>query len=242
MKNETFWKESKYSTKSNGQLTSGPSVHPASSIMVHIQAEPYAQLIRNHAHGHLLDLGCGSVPLFGSYRQHVEKVTCVDWAEGLHDQTHVDLAMDLNGPLDFPDETFDTVLISDVLEHIGEPAGLLREINRILKPDGKLIGGVPFLYWIHEAPHDYFRYTKFGLERLFANAGFSCILVEPLGGLPDVIADTISKATLATPRIQRAIVRLMARVLRTRLAGKARFRTSKTCPIAYAFSCEADKG
>lgn len=67
----------------------------------------------------------------------------------------------------FPDETFDAVIIMEVLEHVPEPHRATLEIHRLLKPGGRLIASTPFLFPIHDRPHDYFRYTKYGLSYLF---------------------------------------------------------------------------
>lgn len=68
------------------------------------------------------------------------------------------------------DTSYDTVLCSEVLEHLADPAAALREINRVLKPGGKLILSVPFLGRLHEEPHDYYRFTKHGLICLLSAA------------------------------------------------------------------------
>jgi len=66
----------------------------------------------------------------------------------------------------FKNSSFDFVLCTEVMEHISEPEHLLKEVYRILKKNGKLLITVPFMVPVHEAPHDYYRYTKYGLEYL----------------------------------------------------------------------------
>ena len=61
-----------------------------------------------------------------------------------------------------------------------------KETNRILKKSGKLIGSVPFLYQVHGAPNDYFRYTKDFLELNLKKNGFKKIKVKPIGFGPFV--------------------------------------------------------
>jgi SAM-dependent methyltransferase len=65
------------------------------------------------------------------------------------------------------DETIDVVFCLEVLEHVGRPDAAAAAIRRVLKPGGLLIGSTPFLLGIHDAPHDYYRYTAHGLRRLF---------------------------------------------------------------------------
>lgn len=70
-------------------------------------------------------------------------------------------------------ESVDTVLLFEVLEHTGAPEDVLSEIHRILKPGGTLLMSMPFLYPIHDAPHDYQRFTSHGLSRRLADQGFA---------------------------------------------------------------------
>jgi SAM-dependent methyltransferase len=108
----------------------------------------------------LLDLGCGKVPFYARYREYVSETVCVDWSNSLHGNGHVDAECDLTQELPFADASFDTILLSDVLEHIPAPERLWREMARLLKPGGELLSSVPFFYWLHEEPYDYYRYTK----------------------------------------------------------------------------------
>lgn len=78
--------------------------------------------------------------------------------------------------LPFADDSFDLVICCEVLEHVREPSSASREIFRVLRPNGKLVLTAPFVYPIHERPHDYFRFTKFGLRMLFE--GFSSVEVN----------------------------------------------------------------
>lgn len=64
------------------------------------------------------------------------------------------------------DAAFDVVLCTEVLEHLPEPQKGIDEMFRVLRPGGTLILTTRFLFPIHDAPHDYFRYTKYGLRHL----------------------------------------------------------------------------
>jgi SAM-dependent methyltransferase len=135
----------------------------------------------------------GHVPLYGVYRNLVEDNTCIDWGGSLHKNPYLDFEADLTAPLPFDDKSFDTVLLTDVLEHLPEPASTLNEIARVLRPDGKLLLGVPFLYWIHEEPHDYHRYTEFALRRMCERSGLKIVDLQAYGGLPEVLCDLLGK-------------------------------------------------
>ncbi len=73
--------------------------------------------------------------------------------------------------LPFATGSFDTVLLLEVLEHVAEADQVLAEISRVLKPKGVLLVSVPFLYPLHDAPHDYRRYTAPGLVHALKRAG-----------------------------------------------------------------------
>lgn len=91
--------------------------------------------------------------------------------------------IDIYSPLDhvpFDSNYFDTVLCLAVLEHVENPAQVLAELCRVLKPDGHLILEVPFLQPEHKVPTDFQRYTKDGLVRLVSENGFR---VESITGL-----------------------------------------------------------
>ncbi len=81
------------------------------------------------------------------------------------------------GRLPFADASMDTVLLLEVLEHLRHPAQALSEIARVLRPGGILLLTLPFLYPVHDAPHDYQRYTVHGLQREIEAAGL--VEVEP---------------------------------------------------------------
>ena len=77
---------------------------------------------------------------------------------------------------------FDHVVLTQVLEHVPEPARVLAELHRVLKPGGTLWLTAPFFYAEHERPYDFFRYTQFGLRRLLESAGFEVLEVEWMEG------------------------------------------------------------
>ncbi len=85
--------------------------------------------------------------------------------------------------LPFASATFDGVICTEVIEHVPEPERALREIHRLLKPQGRVYITVPMSWALHYVPHDYFRYTRYGLAHLLNKAGFRVERVEQVGGL-----------------------------------------------------------
>jgi SAM-dependent methyltransferase len=79
------------------------------------------------------------------------------------------------------DGSMDAVLCFEVLEHVRDHQRALREFSRVLKPDGALLMSMPFMYPVHDAPHDYQRLTEYGLRRDLAEAGFEVVRLARSG-------------------------------------------------------------
>jgi SAM-dependent methyltransferase len=84
--------------------------------------------------------------------------------------------------LPFPDNCFDACINIVTLEHVREPADVVKELSRTLKPGGRILLVVPHEWEEHQQPHDYYRYTRFGIEYLLKKAGFTDLVIEPVGG------------------------------------------------------------
>jgi len=91
--------------------------------------------------------------------------------------------------LSFKDESFDTVISTQVLEHVEKPWIMVKEIQRILRKDGICILTAPFLVPYHADPCDYFRYTKKGIESLFKNENFEIIECDGYGKTFSVLSE-----------------------------------------------------
>jgi SAM-dependent methyltransferase len=78
--------------------------------------------------------------------------------------------------------TYDTATCFAVLEHVPDPLISFKELARVLKPQGKLILTVPHLSRLHEEPHDYFRFTKYGIKTALESVGFDILELKPVGG------------------------------------------------------------
>lgn len=193
MKSAESWKPTKFIERRGDWRANPDVVPPASRLITDRVARTYAEALGSHASGRLLDLGCGSVPLYGMYRDTITEAVCVDWGETRHDARHVDLFADLNEPLQLAPDSFDTVVATDVIEHLRRPQALFETAAQVLRPGGKLVLGAPFLYWIHEAPHDFQRLTRYALAALAAEHGLSVIRLAPYGGAPEVLADLSAK-------------------------------------------------
>lgn len=84
--------------------------------------------------------------------------------------------------LPFRDNVFAACINIVTLEHVREPHRVAGELARALEPGGRLLLVAPHEWEVHQAPHDYFRYTRHGLEYLLTQAGFERIEIRPVGG------------------------------------------------------------
>lgn len=136
--------------------------------------------IENHARGRFLDIGCGVMPFKDIILKVVERYDTLDFEERTGG---VKFVGDVQNMEMIEDQTYDSAVCLEVLEHVPDPFRAVSEIARVLRKGGTLICSVPHLSRLHEEPHDYYRYTKYGLETLLTRAGFRVLDMKPRGGL-----------------------------------------------------------
>ena len=138
-------------------------------------------VLKKYAHGKMADIACGEKPYAKMASAFVTEHIGIDHQETIHDKTRIDL---IGTVYEIPahDESFDSLLCTDVLEHVEEPAAAIAEAARILKSGGFGIYSVQFFWHIHESPRDFYRYSNFGLKYLFKKNGFEIIAVRALTG------------------------------------------------------------
>ena len=141
----------------------------------------------------MLDAGAGE----GNYKHHFAKQRYVGLDLAIGDAawnySRLDLIADLEN-LPFPDAGFDACINIVTLEHVIHPQRVLCEIKRTLRPGGRLLLAAPLEWEEHQQPHDYFRYTRYGLELLLKRAGFSQISIVPAGGIFRLISRRLFNA------------------------------------------------
>ena len=91
------------------------------------------------------------------------------------------------------DNTYDSIINIEVIEHIDEPLKAIKEMYRILKPNGKLYLTTPQSMGVHGYPYNYFNFTRGGLEYLFRKAGFKKFIIKPRGGIFFEIATKVKE-------------------------------------------------
>jgi len=119
-----------------------------------------AFLERYRTDGKTLDIGCGN-RLYGDL---FPNAVSVDRAP--REGVTVDVVADAHDLRAFGDGSFDTVLCTEVLEHLHTPAQAIAEFRRVLRPGGTLLLTTRFVYPLHDTPGDYYRFTKYGLRHL----------------------------------------------------------------------------
>lgn len=158
---------------------------------------------RDHASGRLVDIGCGVKPYAGVFAPYVTEHVGVDHPSSPNPQQRIDVFAEVYA-LPFEDASFDTALMSEVLEHLEEPVDALREAHRVLRPDGTIILTTPLMWPLHEEPRDFFRYTPHGLRHVLGRAGFVDVEVVPLAGQWTTLALLSGYALRKSPLGRRA--------------------------------------
>lgn len=148
--------------------------------------------------GRVLDLGCGNQP----YRPLLTNVA-----------TYVPYDIDAQGSkpdvvgtaqlLPFADASFDGVLSTQVLEHVREPWTMAAEIARVLRPGGTVVLSAPQAWRLHEQPHDYFRYTIYGLSALCERVGLEPIETLNQGGAWAQVGQTVNNTLWVRHAVRR---------------------------------------
>lgn len=149
------------------------------------------------SHGRLLDVGCGDKPYLEIFAPYVSEYLGVEHEASFRQTAS---ATRTGGPdvfydgkrLPFADGEFDTVLSVQTLEHTPKPQALLREMARVLHPNGVLLLSAPFSFRLHEEPQDYFRYSPHGLRALCAEAGLVVERCEAMGNLWSLLGHKIN--------------------------------------------------
>jgi SAM-dependent methyltransferase len=130
--------------------------------------------------GNLLDVGCGSKP-YADLFKNISTYTGLD-IDSVHSRKRAMADFFYDGTsFPFKDDEFDSILCNQVLEHVFNPDQFISEIARVLKPGGRLLLTVPFIWDEHEQPFDYARYTSFGLTALVQKQGLVVLKHEKLG-------------------------------------------------------------
>ncbi len=134
------------------------------------------------ATGVMLDIGCGAKPFEPLFAPHVQQHIGVDLPATLD---YRGSRAQVNGSatrLPFADASFDTVLCTQMLDDVPQPGEIFSEAARVLRPGGVLILTVGLMYPVHDPPHDFYRFTRYGLEYQAKRAGLTPEHFQASGG------------------------------------------------------------
>lgn len=139
----------------------------------------------------ILDVGCGIKPYESLFKSSI--YTGIDVAGGGHKNEMKLPDQFFDGlSIAYPDNSFDFVICTEVLEHSPEPEKLLNEIRRVLKINGKLYLTMPFVWYEHEIPYDFNRFTTYKLKSLFKKSNLTITQFEKTAGVFRVCGQLIS--------------------------------------------------
>lgn len=146
----------------------------------------------------VLDAGAGEAqyaPMFEGLRY-----TAVDLGIGDAAWSYqaLDAVADL-AKLPFADGTFDAAVNIVTLEHVREPQLVVQELARVLKPGGALLLVTPLEWEEHQQPHDYYRYTRYGVTWLLESAGMRVEKLDAAGGIFRLLSRRLLGAGMQAP-------------------------------------------
>lgn len=145
---------------------------PAPSLARLTLAEELKRQLSKLKPGVTLDVGGGRAP-YRPWVPHTEYLTL-----DIDSRKNPDLCCDLHD-VKWQSDYFDTIIATEVLEHLYDPRKAIQEMYRLLKGDGVCLLSTRFIHPIHGSPNDYYRFTEDGLRHLFS--GFQEVKIFPLG-------------------------------------------------------------
>ncbi|RYZ31384.1 MAG: class I SAM-dependent methyltransferase [Sphingobacteriales bacterium] len=166
-----------------------PQFDPSVNYALYLIRNRLLEALRRHAprfSGRLLDFGCGIKPYESLF--NVSEYIGVDYAgEGeTYTKERADFLYD-GKTLPFPDNHFDGIFTTEVVEHIFNLEAIVPELHRVLRAGGELLLTCPFAMPEHEVPSDYARYTSFAIQDLFVRNGFTVLHYEKTGNFVEAI-------------------------------------------------------
>lgn len=129
----------------------------------------------NHISGKTLDVGSGSKPYKHLFKNVTDYIGMdIEQSGHKHQTSNIDVYYD-GKTFPFENSSIDSLVFFEVLEHVFNPDEFLSEISRVVKPGGKCVVTIPFIWGEHEQPYDFARYSSFGLKHLFSKHGLDVV-------------------------------------------------------------------
>ncbi len=191
------------------------------------------QLSKSNFSGKLLDIGCGKMPYKNLLllQSRVDEYIGLDIEQALEYDAAVWPDFTWDGiTMPFDSGLFDTAFATEVLEHCPEPVKVMQETYRVMKSGACFFFTVPFLWNLHEVPHDEYRYTPFSLERILTQAGFKNIEIKAQGGWHASMAQMLGLWVRRAP-LGNATRKILSYVLKPMIAYLA--KKDKEFPVEF---------
>ncbi|MGH8506697.1 MAG: class I SAM-dependent methyltransferase [Stenotrophobium sp.] len=171
--------------------------------------QPAVQNLALPAGSRVFDYGCSTMRHRHMFPSNVEYIGA-DMPG--NDEAHV--ILDADGRVPLESATFDAVFSTQVLEHVEDPDLYLSECRRLLKPGGRLLLSTHGTFIFHPCPHDYWRWTYMGLQRVIEKAGFKVTAIRGVcGGIPAVLQYLQDLVSPKLPRLLRPAFIAMIQLL-----------------------------
>ena len=162
------------------------------------------------ASGVMLDFGCGGQPYRSLFETRVHKYIGADVAAAIG--VSLDLVITPGAPLELDCQSVDTVLSTQTLEHVYDFRSYLAECHRLLRPGGNLILTVPMQWRMHEAPFDYWRFTKYGIRAALLEQGFDVVHMSQCGGAWALLGQLLNSHLAAKQRGSKMLLWMTNRI------------------------------
>lgn len=170
-----------------------------------------------YSKGSLVDLGCGVKPYEPLFKDGVSSYYGVDFLTTAEvnygERTQADLLADC-ADTKLPSESYDTVLSTQVIEHVYDTDKYISEIHRLLKKDGNAIITAPLMWQCHAVPYDYHRFTRYSLEKIFKDKGFEILEITELEGAFAAVIQMIIVSVYGNCENQHVLIRYFRRAQR----------------------------
>ncbi len=171
----------KYNRQERLNRLNTPSINFNHPYYIHYKTyhEVLFKDLEKYAKGRLLDIGCGNKPYKEIVSAQIDEYLGCDIIQS--SQNCVDIICPANN-IPLANNSIDTVISTQTIEHVENPQELVNEAFRILKKNGTFIVSGPMYWPLHEEPYDFFRFTKYGFRYLLEKAGFIIIEENANGG------------------------------------------------------------
>jgi SAM-dependent methyltransferase len=188
----------------------------------------------------VLDVGAGEAP-YAELFAHTEYVT-LDWQASPHAGGRAADVVAAADAMPLDDASFDIVVLTQVLEHVRRPAAVIAEIARVLRPGGRLFATVPFVWELHEEPHDYWRFTHHALAMLLEDGGLRALTITPrsdsLSALAQLMTNVAWSLLADGPDERRGQASATLRALAAEVAHLAPLDTRGVLPLGYTIEAQ----